>query len=217
MGKQTKQSGFAPLLLIVVIVCLSCIVVVGYFYAYQYFQKNKLEGLATSTAPTLPNIVQWKTYADDKYKFSFKYPPGYTIKKENKEDLGLSGKLFIQIYRDQYSVDKDGTRAVVEITNPNVPGWNDRPVNSLPGHGNQGFKNVTIDGMGVQYTYGPEEFIENSNANYYVNSYSFDPNMVGVYFEFYMVNYPDRPILMSADQFRSMVNSLHFEKRSNAS
>lgn len=93
--KQQKQSGFAHLIIITVILAIGLIGTLGYVY-YQNFIAKKADD--TSKAPavntngknndvtTKSEVVTYKTYTTDKYNISFKYPSSWSIEEKKYGD-----------------------------------------------------------------------------------------------------------------------------------
>ncbi|MEI6850927.1 MAG: hypothetical protein WCK26_03095 [Candidatus Saccharibacteria bacterium] len=80
MNKQKSQSGFAHLIIIVVILSLALVGLLGFVF-YQNIQKNNSS--SAGTTPTsqddTKSTIKYKTFTDDVYKASFKYPDTWTL------------------------------------------------------------------------------------------------------------------------------------------
>lgn len=89
------RSGFAPLLIILIIAILGA----GIFWGYKYVSKKNAQktitpapypietptsGSTKTPSPypieTINPTVNWKTYTSTKYKFSFKYPNNFKVR-----------------------------------------------------------------------------------------------------------------------------------------
>lgn len=86
--KEKNNSGFAPVLFLVLL--LAVLGGIGGYYLWQ--QKGSVKVLPTPTSTADPT-ASWKTYTNEKYKFSIKYPqdwkylevPNQTYQTENNQ------------------------------------------------------------------------------------------------------------------------------------
>lgn len=123
-----KQKGLAPLIIVLIIAVLAG----GGYIGYKYFKSNFNITPVTSPTPineTPPEdpTANWKTYINPTEKFSFKYPPTWTIdtKDEKGDDRGENiivklskGEATIQIYANMMGIggvgrDYQGTPVIV--------------------------------------------------------------------------------------------------------
>ncbi len=86
---QHKQKGISTLIGIIIIVAVA-VILFGSVFAYQYFavkfqqnseffvsrpKTNQTQNSNTEIAgPALSEVERWKTYKNDKYNYSFRYP-----------------------------------------------------------------------------------------------------------------------------------------------
>ena len=83
------RKGFAPLLVLVVIAVI--LTAVGAIAYLQFKPKSAPQSQSTTTPQSTPvaqsisapdETANWKTYANTKYNFSFKYPPEWIFEPE---------------------------------------------------------------------------------------------------------------------------------------
>ncbi|MBI4157225.1 hypothetical protein HY502_00025 [Candidatus Woesebacteria bacterium] len=114
-----RNKGFAPIIILVVI----ALAVAGYF-AYQNMQlkksaDNKQQAAVPSTtsypSPTANPTANWKTYTNQEYNFSFKYPSDLAV-RENKNpsltenaEIVLVGELSDKFFYVNLGYLEDGT------------------------------------------------------------------------------------------------------------
>jgi len=83
---QTKPAMIRPWLLIVFLVV---ILLGGGYLGYYFWQKSQVK----TTAPAITDAIStadWKTYTNDTYKFSFKYPANWEVNKTEITDSNLT-------------------------------------------------------------------------------------------------------------------------------
>ncbi|MDO8498481.1 MAG: hypothetical protein Q7S44_01725 [bacterium] len=89
-GPACRQAGFVNLLIILVATLAA-----GFFYWGKSLlglpQQNPPTSPQISTTPTpkVDEAVDWKTYNDEKYGFSAKYPPDWSVVDITNEEVGV--------------------------------------------------------------------------------------------------------------------------------
>ncbi len=96
-----KQTGFAPILILVGILVITLVGGGAYYFGSQKPPVQPQNPIVISsptptTSPTdasgVPNgtaeTANWKTYTNNKYQFSFKYPPVWTYADSSNLGLG---------------------------------------------------------------------------------------------------------------------------------
>lgn len=75
-----KQSGFAPIVIILGVVLVTLLAGGGYYYVTQKSgQVNKPQVVVPTK--TADETVDWETYTNSKYNFQIKYPTDYNIRE----------------------------------------------------------------------------------------------------------------------------------------
>jgi len=93
-----KQKGFAPIIILVLIIALAA---VGYFGYKNYWPKiQKIVVYSPAPSVTADPTTNWKTYTNTKYLYSLKYPASFTTGLQsagagNKEADPTTRNLFI--------------------------------------------------------------------------------------------------------------------------
>ncbi len=78
MKNQTK---------ILMVVCAIMLVIVAYFVCRQFnFPRQDIKGSQNSSN----QMIDWKTYQNDKYGFEFKYPKGITVVDKDENTVAIS-------------------------------------------------------------------------------------------------------------------------------
>lgn len=88
-GPKDKMS-FRPRLIIGLVVG---ILIIGSFFIGNSYYKNKLKAQASTVIVNIPQeeiVVNWKTYLNQKYKLSFKYPKEWTSSEQVAKNTLLS-------------------------------------------------------------------------------------------------------------------------------
>lgn len=86
-----SQKGLAPILIVILIAAL-----IGGYLLYQNQNKPTPQSSPNPVTSNSAETANWKTYTNDRYGFSFKYPQDYTIKK-------LVEKVFLIENKDKNS------------------------------------------------------------------------------------------------------------------
>jgi len=133
-----RQKGFV---LLPVIIIIALVVALGFFiYQNTQLQKSGKNATSPSAAPNtnLPKAsvtsdptVNWKTYINSQYRFSLKYPAGYSF-EENKQSnrtqvifnkgqtdyFSIQAQINYPVNQSKYYLDTpaNGTRKIGEIT-----------------------------------------------------------------------------------------------------
>lgn len=78
VGNNPVKKNYKKLLLIILIILL---ILAGSGAAYFVYQKNKsrINNNKTGSNAQSLNTSAWKTYTNQKYKYSFKYPPNWEV------------------------------------------------------------------------------------------------------------------------------------------
>jgi hypothetical protein len=94
VNKQKSQSGFAPIIIIVVILTVALIGSLGYIFWHNFIENKGNSSVVNKTSNSdsnsssssnangktgLESTVQYKTYTMDKYNLSFKYPSTWSL------------------------------------------------------------------------------------------------------------------------------------------
>jgi len=98
---QCKQKGFAPVLFLVGILVIIGVAAGVYFFGKSQVPKSQLPNpVVTSPTPqaTLDETVNWKTYTNTKYGFSFKYPATWVLSAGNTRIDLQSGSSSLTFY-----------------------------------------------------------------------------------------------------------------------
>jgi hypothetical protein len=86
-----KNKGFAPLLLLII----GLVLCIGGYFAYRFstkFTGAPLEELSLDlyASPTPDQTVHWKTYVNNTYHYTVKYPPEWHATEYNDDRSGIS-------------------------------------------------------------------------------------------------------------------------------
>lgn len=94
--RHHSESGFAVLLVLLVLVGILALVGVSYYFGVNKIGTNV--NILTPTSSALPttnqiptgDMANWKTYVDANKKYTFKYPTEYTLSEGGSEGGGTS-------------------------------------------------------------------------------------------------------------------------------
>jgi len=91
MKFMNNQKGFAPIVIVLIIVALF----VGGIFIWQYFEKEevKIPEEKTSEEMTIDETADWKIYRNEEYGYEIKYPQDW-----EKGDLSMRTRIFV--YKD---------------------------------------------------------------------------------------------------------------------
>jgi len=80
-----KQKGFAPIIILVLIT----LAVTGYFGYKNYWPKPQTLTTPTPIADQAPNgnLANWKTYTNQEFGFSIKYPSDYSLHDDGPNEV----------------------------------------------------------------------------------------------------------------------------------
>lgn len=98
MENNSKHNN-SLIILLSVLLLISCIIAGLFAYQVQNLAKEikklKTEELTTQTpSPTPDPVVNWKTYTNEKYRFSFNYPSDLPIDENSVESEGYLQLIF---------------------------------------------------------------------------------------------------------------------------
>ncbi len=142
---RTTQSGFTPILILLI---LPFIVVIGYIAIFSIPDGNDFLSPVTFQDSQNEDLQNWKTYTNNKYNFSFKYPStfqlggsnqdksvGAVIKRENIDTPNAKWQEFAVKVIDNTSL-QDTVALYNEGTGskPNFPKLQTITVNNLTGY-----------------------------------------------------------------------------------
>jgi len=102
-----RQKGFTPIIILFVVILLG---VAGYIgYIKGYFKKIPSETTLTpSPVPiSTPDTLNWKTYTNNQYGFSFKYPNDW--KFEDRTPRQISGEVNVLAIASNVANSKNGS------------------------------------------------------------------------------------------------------------
>lgn len=113
LSVRSNSKGFAQ---VVIIIILIAVAVTGYLSYKNFFvPKSPLSGITT-----------WKTYTNETYKFSVKYPPSVTLTENKKDTVGSYESAYLIYAPDQEQkgyVDKNGYSLNIAVyESPNKQG-----------------------------------------------------------------------------------------------
>lgn len=87
-----NQKGLAPILIVILVV-----LIVGGYFVYSNYSTNQTQPEPTET-PNPDETAGWQTYINTEYKYSLKYPQGWTVEAKGDSDITtFPAPLFVSI------------------------------------------------------------------------------------------------------------------------
>lgn len=96
---MSQQKGLSPIIIVVLIAAVS----VGGYFLYTKYSINQTKNLSQTVKPfpaSMGETYNWKTYSNQKYGYTLKYPSNYFI-EETKDPNGNIGTTTISNYTNE--------------------------------------------------------------------------------------------------------------------
>jgi len=133
---QTKPAMVRPWLLIVFIIV--ALAGAGYF-GWRWYSNHKTTTPSPSNTTTTISTADWKTYINETYKFSFKYPKGLLLEIQNPNDALTPGQNkttntgLLLLLKDSASQDQIYTLDIENNAYKDIAEWANNMNTASPG------------------------------------------------------------------------------------
>lgn len=107
-GRACRQAGFAPIIIILIVLLFSAGIIGGAYYFKTTLEKPKISDQKPTTPKVTPTstsadeTVNWKTYINKKFNYSIKYPSELIVGN------GLDPESAFDYVDNLYLYDKNG-------------------------------------------------------------------------------------------------------------